>query len=430
MPQSLLRMNSPLRRQQNPVPPRHPLLALLALTLLAAYVLACRPAFSPDGSKILLSTAGEAEHSSDLFIFDRKASQWSRLLTVAQTQGDTAIISANWSARGTQVVAAWASDKDQLQVAVLPIGRPGATRVFTIASVEDPLLSLVGPPVLHRHFAIVGGHDLTILNLHTGEVSRQPVLTRQDTNAPTPSIQLINQGGGVYYQMEAGSRLSAGRVDLADPKHPRLQPILEAPLGAKTGKNEGGGMIAFSRVGTRFALIQGDVDDQQLEIYRDAQLEHSIKFGAIHAGTILGNLAWSADGKTLYATGFKPLTPGPIAKALHVGHEALHKVGIPTKETPPLDMEVVLCEIPLGSSRWRETPLYRISKVRNDAFLFCHQIALSPDGDVIASSTGITDDPQVERALYLVDLRRENRPIKKWRLPKAAELDRASTPDE
>jgi len=424
MPQTPLRMKSPLRRPLAPPRPRHAFLALLALAFLAAYVLACRPAFSPDGSKILLSSVGEAEHSCDLLVFDRKSSQWSRLLTVGQAQGDTAIISANWSARGTQIVAAWTSDNDQLQVAVLPAGRAGSTRIFTIASVEDPLLSLIGPPVLFRHYAIVGGHDLAILNLYTGEVTRQAVVSHPATNAPAPSIQLLNQGAGVYYLANIGTNLSAGRVDLTDPTHPRLLPLLEAPLGRKTGRDEGVGMIAFSRVGARFAWVQGDVDDQRLEIYRDSKLEHSIQFGAIKIGTILGNLVWSADGKTLYATGFKPLTPGPIAKALHAGHEALHKVGIPTKESPPLDMEVVLCEIPLGSSRWRETPLYRISKVRNEAFLFCHQIALSPDGEVIASSTGITDDPQVERALYLVDLHREHRSVKKWRMPKASQWAR------
>jgi hypothetical protein len=174
--------------------------------------------------------------------------------------------------------------------------------------------------------------------------------------------------------------------------------------------------------GTRLALTRGDADNQSLVLYRQFQPERTLSFGATNNGLVLGNLAWSPDGRTLYAAGFRPLKPGPIAKAIHAGYEALRSAGLKPTEPRALDLQISVCEIPADGQPLRETPLFRTATAADKTFLLLYQVALSPDGKTLALSAGLSEEEgatrERDRALYLIDLTRASRPVSKIRIPR------------
>lgn len=95
-----------------------------------------------------------------------------------------------------------------------------------------------------------------------------------------------------------------------------------------------------------------------------------------------GNLEWSRNGETLYATVATPT----------------EKQGI---------VQLSLGEVPLAGGPVRMTPIVRASVSLDDSS-GRFQISISPDGLTIAASTGYFDKGDIDSAdhgLFLVDLR-------------------------
>ncbi len=67
-------------------------LTLICLLCLAAYILACRPAFSPDGSKILLLSVRRKAKEFSVVSDDRTTQETETVLTLG-----TRLPSAQWS---------------------------------------------------------------------------------------------------------------------------------------------------------------------------------------------------------------------------------------------------------------------------------------------------------------------------------------------
>jgi hypothetical protein len=288
--------------------------------------------------------------------------------------------------------------------------------------VGEALGALVVPPTLvvrpgqSAPYLLFGGESITALNLESGAVDQHKLAGHDATNAPKKDICLVGQDKEVLYLMSGDKTLEMGRLDLES-----LSP--SPSLQLQTKKDDGNPFLAVSKISSRLALTRGDADNQSLLIYRELQLERTLPFGATNNGIVLGNLVWSLDGKTLYAAGFRPLKPGPIAQAIHAGYEALRAAGFKPTEPTPLDLQVSVCEIPIDGKPVRETPLFRIASA-DETFLMFYQIALSPDGKTIAASAGLSEEDQGTRepvrALYLLDLSRAGRPVKKIRIPRAA----------
>ena len=111
--------------------------------------------------------------------------------------------------------------------------------------------------------------------------------------------------------------------------------------------------------------------------------------GTTNEPITLGNLVWSSDDKVIYAAQFKSIEEGT---------------------------ECGLCEIPVSGQKLRSTPLW-VTK-EDELARVSFQIALSPDGKCVAASTGFNvEDTAESRALYLVDLRRAKRPVRKIPVP-------------
>ncbi len=403
-----------------------PTLALVALASLAIYVLACRSSFSPDGSKILMPAAGGEFEQGHLLMYDRPTAQWTHLLSVAKSHnGHTVPIpTAIWTADGKEVIASWAVES-KIVVSVLPVGGTGPTRFyqFDITTKDEDANEadncLIEPPVLQGRHLLFGGQTLTVLNLDSGEINRQELPVSEGTNTAKKGIYLFGQGKVISYLMGSSEEeMEAGLLDFSDLAH--LRPMPRVQLAPK--KVDGNPFVAVSAPDGRLALTGGSEDNQSLLIYRQSQLERTFPFGAAtNNGTMLGNLIWSLDGKTLYAAGFRSLEPGPFAKAVHASYEALRSLGFNPTEPRPFDLQVLVCEIPLDGRPVRETPLFRMASSRDKMFQMFYQIALSPDGRTIAVGDGFAGNHQESRkpnlALYLVDLSAESRPVSRIPIP-------------
>ncbi len=403
-----------------------PILALVALASLAVYVLACRSSFSPDGSKILMPAAGGEFDLGHLLMYDRTTTKWTHLLSVAQPhRGDTVPVpTAIWTADGKEVIASWAAES-KIAVSVLPVGRPGPTRFyqFDISTEGDDAdkngTCLIEPPVLQGRNLLFGGQVFTVLNLDSGDITRQELPVSEGTNNANTGIWLFGQGKEISYLMGSSEEaMEAGLLDCSDLAH--LRPVPGVKLDPN--KEDGSPFIALSAPDGRLALTGGDEDNQSLLIYRQSKLERTFPFGtATNNGTMLGNLIWAPDGKTLYAAGFRSLEPGLFAKAVHASYKALRSLGFRPTEPRPFDLQVLVCEIPLDGRPVRETPLFRMASSGDETFRMFYQIALSPDGRTLAVGDGFAEKHQESRkpnlALSLMDLTTESRRVSRIPIP-------------
>lgn len=397
-------------------------LALIALGSLAVYVLACRSSFSPDGTKIVISAGGGRGEQGHLLMYDRQADAWSHLLTVSKSSGGKDVVpipSSIWTQDGKSVIATWFGEEKLISVSVLPVGGAGPTRIFTLPlGDEDDEESgmMVEPPVLSGSNLLFGGAAIRVLNLHTGEHEKQTLPGAVDTNSPKKAIYFSSHGKQVCYLMGSDVMVEAGRLNVSNIENIRLEPQLKVTLK----KEDGNPFIAVSEAGDRIAMTGGDDLDQNLLIYRNSQLERSFPFGAdTNKGTVLGNLIWSKDGRTIYAAGFRSLAASPFAKAVHATYETIRKLGFNPREPQPLDLQVLVCEIPLVGSAIRETPLFRMASKGDESCRLFYQISLSPDGRTIAVSDGLVTERNRQPALYLLDVSGEKRLPKRIPFPPA-----------
>lgn len=399
------------------------ILAIIALGSLAVYVLACRSSFSPDGTKIVIPAAGGKGEQGHLLMYDRQAESWSHLLTVSKSSGGKDVVpipSSIWTQDGKSVIATWFSEEKLISVSVLPVGGAGPTRIFTLplgGDDDEEGGMMVEPPVLSGSNLLFGGAAIRVLNLDTGEHDKQQIPGAGDTNAPKKAIYFSSHGKQVCYLMGADDMVEAGRLNVSNIENIRLEPQLKLTLK----KEDGNPFMAVSETGDRIAITGGDEHDQTLLIYRNSQLERSFPFGAdTNKGTVLGNLIWSKDGRTIYAAGFRSLAASPFTKAVHATYETIRKLGFNPREPQPLDFQVMVCEIPLDGSAIRETPLFRMASKGDETYRLFYQISLSPDGRTIALSDGLATERNRNLAVYFLDVSGEKRLPK--RIPFPAEI--------
>lgn len=110
---------------------RHHTLALIALAALTIYVLACRPSFSPDGSKVLFPCIDPETKSASVVLYDRTTKKSEHVFALPGAGGskDAPVLSAQWMPDGKQAIVIWhAEESKSFQVVVLPLGSRNPTR--------------------------------------------------------------------------------------------------------------------------------------------------------------------------------------------------------------------------------------------------------------------------------------------------------------
>lgn len=369
-------------------------LTLFGLLCLAAYILACRPTFSPDGSRILFPSVNTKAKEFSVVLYDRTTQEAETILTL-----ETSLASAQWSTNGQEVIVVWREreerDDNPLSVMVLPVGGKNPTRRFVLQA-ERGLgagLPWSPPPVVGDYLFLGGETSVCRVNLETGETKKE------DFGEELKELLLSRQGDQVYYLArlrDEADRFEIGTIDRETVSRIPIFQIEARDVGEMTG------FLAISRDGFRIAIVgekphepdKGNL--QRIVIFRGNRLETAIPVGSEVDPIALGNTEWSPDGATLYA-----------AFSRKLGDEGGSQLGV--------------LEIPVAGTGPREIPLLNVAENSMNDFWLQFQIALSPDGMTIAAASTTLDSVMEEdRALYLVDLATPERKVTKIPIPYSA----------
>jgi hypothetical protein len=371
----------------------HSLLAALAVTALSVYILACRPAFSPDGSQVIYPALDPQTTNYSIVRYNRVTKTTDTLFTVATPKDkESLILSPQWMPDGKRVVIAMgdADDKsDTILVTVLPLDTKQPTRILWVEGAKKASISLmVGPPLLNGCLYF-GGEGIRRLNLETGEIR---------SSEHEKEIYVQNYKAQLYYignSDEDSDPIEVGRVN---PDTLECSPLVTLK---KEEYGEVGAFIGFSPDGSRLALTSTKENQQSLIIIAGKTVERTLPLGLDKDALRLGNLQWAADGKSIYAASSRSLADKD-------------------------QFELGITEVSLEQKPLRHTGLVKSNKEKAEELPPYFQIVLSPDGKTLAVSSAYPMQEQhgvenvaedFDRALFLVDMTSPQRTVTRVRLP-------------
>ncbi|HEX6811246.1 MAG TPA: substrate-binding domain-containing protein [Planctomycetota bacterium] len=365
----------------------------VVLGLLACF--ACRPAWSPDGRRLLFHTR-IAKDSVGIAMFDRDKGRADLLFVPGS--GKTAAVPL-WLPDGKGVVVVW-TDQDhekQLSVAIMSIPRCGKVRTLTVPGGENTTNNILVPPVLVGHRLLFASNGIARLDLDSNTTTMiAPVVdVAQEDGAPGEQLVVTRRGQGVcYFSMQKGGDMD-WEIGTVDPDTLQRTPILKPPDQRWEVKP----LPAFTRDLTRIALPARSREEPRghaILVFRDGSLENVLP---VDGEVDFGSVEWLPDGASLC-----------VSLCRHDREKALLKWS--------------LLETTISGSVSRETPIVQTrhrGRNRESAGLAC-QVALSPDGRIAALSTALLDDLQEgDHGLYLVDLKHKDRTVTKVPFPVAAQ---------
>lgn len=358
------------------------LVATVALLLLGA-ALACRPAWSPDGNRILFA----CRQGNDRFavaVYDRTTERVELVHPAAGASFAARRMSVPlWSPDGRQMLFLGSdSSRKRMRLVLQDVADRKATRVLDVDA--DIVEATMLPPVVRGHELFLAAPAITCLDLERGVIRKRREL------APGEQFLVVPAGDGIGYAKAVKGDEKRIEIGTVDPDSLELHAIVTTgpEMGWKVSA-----IPAFSPDGERIALPAQSDAGAAILVFRDGKLESTLPIeGATRPR--LGCLAWAPNGATLYAT-----------------------VVLGTADRDP---SLALVETMVGGSVTRLSPILSLEPSRKDldAVPLMFQLALSPDGKTVALSTTMLDSvPPESQGLYLVDLTSKERTKKRVPFP-------------
>jgi Tol biopolymer transport system component len=340
------------------------LLTLFGILALAIYVLACRPSFSPDGSRVVYTVMDK--NQTRVMLYDIRDKHSETLFVASNpSKSEPLAYEAQWLPNGRQVLI-----NGESSIMILPIGSSKPARLIELND-EVTEESLVFPmPVVDNNQFLANKSDIARVNLETGETLKVTVQDKKNF------FLLKGPGSQVFYVVlgednEKSKALEIGRLDTDTLG---CTPLIE--LKPQEGQKFSP-FLSAARDGNRLALIGHYQDAFQILIYRGLALEKTLSVATKESGINLGNTEWSSDEKTIYAA---------FSRKLDDGDEAQFGV----------------LAVPVNGDTVHETVLFTGKEERGDDGVSMFQIALSPDGRRIAATSALHN--REDQALYLIDV--------------------------
>ena len=408
----------------------HIVLLIVGLAGWVTFILACigGPAWSPDGSQILFAYDDVDNSRTSVALYDRAKGSFRVLLSQPHKENETVALHPRWQQDGKRAMVAIFggapdSDDNGCQLVSLPVKSRLPLQVYNLG--RTPGCVYAYPQIGDRvYFA---QEDLRWVDLKTGEIaSRQFKIngeySRQD------EVILSEGKDGLYYQRSLNRKFNAsdgternegGReIGVVQTEDPSFKPWFTfwdrdlSALGVESGASDVS-PISIAADGRSGAMIVANTDDLSDKILLTEENKGIVRVVDPALGGkrfALGNLVWSADATTLYASAL---------------------IATDTKDLH----EYSLAEIPLDGSRVRLTKISLIHGPTDsdfmDAFRFSMDVTLSPDGHWIAATPAVFGKKELDpadRALFLIDLTDPARRLTKIPIPhQLAESDSEAT---
>ncbi len=373
------------------------MLGIVGLLAWMAYILACRASWSPDGSKVLFPYYNSEADEAGVALYDRNTGETRSIFVEADVDGlDQTKLVAQWEHDGSRAILSLRGG-DSLKVLLLPVRSEKPAQEFTLPEPLDDVLVLPFPEVAGNLY--IGTEYLARLNLETGETEIRELEEGRE-------VVLTGHRGRIFYLrpvLEQEERSEENRPEAAsfeigvlDPESLTFQPLFELREGQLEANSieEIIPFLAFEPHGSRIAIVGKGKERDAILVCTKAGLQKVVAPELPVEQYRLGNLQWSPDGKTIYAAVLTPTKEKGVEQ---------YSVG----EIPADGGPTQLVPIARGHSNTLDTPIIL-------------QIALSPDGTTIATSTGYLGEKFIDRedrALYLVDVQDPGRKVTKIPLP-------------
>lgn len=391
------------------MPKRDPLQVALGIVgLLGAllYVLACRPSWSPDSSKVFFTYCDPEANEAGVALYERNTGSVRSIFSrpLGGNRCDEWAPTAVWSGDGRRAIVLWGEKGEKKRknpatremetvetrsahVEVLRTGGEGKGLHIKLRDFQPsdavyvlPLAESGGKLYLTRN----GGSEFLQLDLKTG---KRKLHDSGDDREPL----FYSRNGRIVYMREGAESSNDLEFGALDTKNLSLHAFFTlkkealVPYGVADYKV----LPAFEPHGARLAMpAEGTGERDVILICNDRGLERVLKPEMPVTSYRLGNLEWSRDGKTLYGTA---ITPAEDEKTRRYS----------------------LAEIPVEGGPARLVPIVR-SMISDDDSWAQFQISLSPDGSTVAASTAHFEENNVaaaDRGLFLVDLRDPGRKV-------------------
>lgn len=402
----------------------HVALTVMAIIGLALFILACRPSWSPDGQKVMYSYWDKGAQKAAVAVFDRKT-RTSRVIFEMTKEGSSSaqVVLAQWAKDGIHGIVTVGDDA--MHVLAMPQGPQKPVRLFTLQQVDDSdSLGLLPFPQVGDLLFIAASKSRTRINLLTGEIfsfqekeknecllyeGGQKVVYMRGIveQEPEPKKEADAQKGG---QAKKGTEEQKKEVNVTvayefgelDQKDLSLHPTVTLKVEELKAKGiaEPSGFLDVNPKNLKMASVE-DREDRpaRLLVIGTTGIEQILEPGIKEKSYKLGNPQWSRDGRMVYV-------------AALIDDEK-------TKNT-----EFAVVEVPLDGKGQRIDKIdEQPTKDYDDDYLTHAQLALSPDGRLIAVTRGAFQDvPREKKGLFLLDVSKPNRPVSFYPAPALPKL--------
>jgi dipeptidyl aminopeptidase/acylaminoacyl peptidase len=385
------------------------ILLVVAMAAWMIFILACigGPAWSPDGSQILFAYRDVENSRTAVALYDRATRTTTTIFAQPAAEEGELAVEPQWQKDGTRAFIAMyqpvpgSSGDGFCELISIPVKSSMPLQAYPLGTTEG----CVGPHPQLDGKVYFGGKDLRWIDLVTGEAESRTI--------PNDVGSISEHDGQVFYVREvsrsagnaedkkpAEDGREFGRIDLKDFTLKPAFVLWESDHAALAVKDDPW-PVFWETSGSRMAMIgRGDDADKILFLEESKGMTRVLAPDLGVKAFRLGNLVWSRDGKTLYAS-------------------------VITKGDQEKTQEYWLAEIPVAGTPGRLTKIAPIqAKMSGDFdtyFRLSMQVALSPDGTWIAATPAVLGkDTLAERdwALFLIDVRDPARPITRIPIPK------------